>query len=65
MSEPTHPIPDADHLGRQDCMRAARDEFNAIWREDKAQRNRAFAGVVVRAELLAWEFFLRGKGLKA
>lgn len=41
-------------MERQEKLRQARNEFNAI-----------FGSQLLHAELAAWKFFLRGKGLKA
>lgn len=60
---PPKPPSDAD-IERQERMRQARDEFNALWAGEKPVHMRNFGPAMLRAELLAWQFFLRGKGLK-
>lgn len=49
---------------RQERVRDARDEFNAIWKAEKATLAQAWRADMNRIELVAWRFFLRGKGLQ-
>lgn len=48
---------------RQERVRAARDEFNAIWKAEKATLAQVWRADMNRIELVAWRFFLKGKGL--
>jgi len=56
--------PTAAMIERQKRIRAARDEFNAIWKREKATLSQAWGANMNRAELLAWRFYLIGKGIK-
>lgn len=51
-------------IARQEAIRAAREEFNALWEKCGVPLSRFYDTTPYRIELLAWEFFLRGKGLK-
>ena len=48
---------------RQERLRLARDEFNLIWKAEKATMAQAWRADMNRIELVAWRFFLKGKGL--
>lgn len=61
---PQPTLSDTD-IERQERMRTARDEFNALWKAEKPLRSAVWRAQMNRAELLAWQFFLRGKGLKS